>query len=327
MENIYEFLEFLKKRKENKNSEKGISTIDNQDSYNPIRYRYDEIDNDEIDNDEIDNDEIDNYTSDKPINKEKDIEKLSSTDFYSSEKHFPYNFKNHQWIESKFDYMKRIIEHINKVDIRSNGEYNKYIDILRGIEYSFCNIELRRNKVLTPDYIENIWEYIPMYMNPYIKILMFLDKYNLKNYNFHEFGCGVGIKTFIAKKYGYNSMGFEISDNMVYAAEKIGLGDIVKKRDILTIKPNELISPKIIYDFQPIKNDNDMRIYEKHLAENILNKNDILIRVNDFGISQGGPLTNKKDYFEEDTGMKKLVYDKKLKESDYNPSDYVYIKK
>lgn len=142
------------------------------------------------------------------------------------------------------------------------------ITLLQFFEFSYReDANLKKNK--------NMFSYVPGNSFCFNKMIRFIyDNYG-NGYHFYDLGSGLPIKALIAQEYGYDSKGFEISEDILNKAIKYGLSDIIEYRDITNI--TDLPSPKIIYYFNPIYKKEDMAAFEDNIISN-MKTGDILLR-------------------------------------------------
>jgi hypothetical protein len=124
-------------------------------------------------------------------------------------------------------------------------------------------------------YTETIFNYIPSNYYIFNNMIRFIYNNYGNNYNFYDLGSGIPIKTLIAQEYGFKSKGFEISKEILGITNKLGLSDLVEKKDIINL---ELISPKIIYYYNPFYKEKDMSKFEDDLISE-MKAGDILFRI------------------------------------------------
>lgn len=216
------------------------------------------------------------------------------------------DYISYKWDDKHFGMLKKIISEIRygkNIKLDNSNEANDLFELIFFLEHTISKLDKDPNSDLSK-WVERkvddtlIWNYIPLPITKFIYILRYLSKLNLVGYHFYEFGAGFGIKCLLAEKLGYDVTGFEINDDLIEKSKKIGLGDLVVKKNIFNIKKEELQSPKIIYYYQPIRDERTMYNYELKIRNEIMNKGDILVRFNTYsrpmeGLEDIGPKISK----------------------------------
>jgi hypothetical protein len=103
-----------------------------------------------------------------------------------------------------------------------------------------------------------------------------LDIINDISYYLYDLGCGIPIIPLYSHIRGYNSIGYEIDENLIKKSEYLGLSNFIENQDIIKIDFDKLNKKKILYFNQPIYYEHIMLKYLRKMINN-LNADDILI--------------------------------------------------